>query len=147
MKPVERLSTATPDAVWAVLADGWVFGSWVVGASRVRAVEAGFPTPGTKIHHSVGGWPAVIDDNTEVLVSEPGRRLELQARMRPVGEATVRVTLTPQDGGTLISMSEDFTAGPARVVPGAARQAALRIRNTETLHRLALMAERRTVPE
>lgn len=146
-KPVERVTSATPEQVWAVLADGWTFGSWVVGASRVRAVEESWPSRGRRVHHSVGSWPAVIDDETLVVESEPNRRLVLQARIRPLGEARVEITLEPTAGGTRLTMSEDFTNGPGSLVPRAGRQAGLRVRNAEALHRLALMAERRTRPE
>lgn len=146
-KPVERRTSATPEQVWAVLANGWLFGSWVVGASRVRAVEPGWPAEGTRIHHSVGAWPAVIDDDTLVMSSEEPRRLVLRARLRPVGEATVDITLEPRNGGTLLRMQEDFVNGPASLLPEPARQVGLRVRNVEALHRLALLAEGRTRPE
>lgn len=132
--------------MWSVLADGWTFVAWVVGASRIRAVEPDWPAVGARVHHSVGSWPVVIDDDTEVVESEEGRRLVLQARTRPVGQARVDITLFPDGAGTRIVMAEDFVSGPARVVPQPARQAALKIRNAETLHRLALLAERRTEP-
>jgi len=38
---------------------------------------------------------------------------------------------------------EDAVAGPGLVVPRAARQAAIAVRNTEALRRLALIAEGR----
>ncbi len=45
--PVARRIEAPPGAVWAVLADGWLYATWVVGASRVRDVfpDAGEPVP------------------------------------------------------------------------------------------------------
>lgn len=146
MSTVERHTSASPDAVWSVLADGWTFASWVVGASRVRAVEAGWPAVGTHVHHSVGTWPAVLDDNTEALEVDGGRRLVMLARTRPVGEARVELTLVPDGEGTTIRMSEDFVTGPAKVMPKPARRVALKVRNAETLHRLALLAERRDRP-
>ena len=146
MNVTERRTTATPEQVWDVIADGWTFPSWVVGASRMRAVEPAWPGVGGRLHHSVGGWPALIDDETAVLESEPGRRIVLQARIRPVGQARVEITLVPQDGGTLIRMAEDFTDGPASALPKVARSAAIGPRNTETLRRLAFIAERRTQP-
>lgn len=147
MSTVQRRTTASPSAVWAVIADGWTFGSWVVGASRVRAVEPGWPAVGTRIHHSVGSWPAVLNDDTESLEVEEGRRLVMLARSRPIGQARVEITLLPAESGTLIRMVEDFVDGPAVAVPRPARSAALKLRNSETLHRLALMAERRGQPE
>lgn len=146
MSTVERRTTATPDAVWAVLADGWTFASWVVGASRVRAVEPGWPATGTHIHHSVGTWPGVLDDNTEAVEADEGRRLVLLARTRPVGSARVELTLVPDGDGTLIRMAEDFVSGPATVLPKPTRALGLKLRNAETLHRLALLAERRDHP-
>lgn len=146
MNPVERRTPATPTDIWTVLADGWTFGAWVVGASRVRAVDAGWPDQGTRVHHSVGTWPAVLDDDTLVEAVEPERRLVMMARTRPIGEARVEITLHPHDGGTTIRMREDFVRGPATVVPKKLRQLAIRQRNVETLHRLALLAERLDKP-
>lgn len=54
---VTRVVKAPIDAVWAVLADGWSYPVWVVGASRVRDVDAGWPAVGTRIHHAFGPWP------------------------------------------------------------------------------------------
>ena len=34
-----RIVHATPDQVWKVLADGWLYPLWVVGASRMREVD------------------------------------------------------------------------------------------------------------
>ena len=71
---VSRTVNAPPDAVWSVLADGWMYGMWVVGASRIREVDPNWPQPGSRIHHSVGLWPALINDHTEVLSATVGQR-------------------------------------------------------------------------
>lgn len=55
-----------------MLADGWLYPSWVVGASRMREVDVKWPASRSRIHHSVGVWPALIDDHTKVLESIPG---------------------------------------------------------------------------
>ena len=140
---VEHSTPASPEAVWSVLADGWAYPSWVVGASRMRAVEAGFPSPGTKLHHSVGNWPLLLDDETAVRDCEPGKSLRLEAKTRPFGTAIVAIRLiaTP-DGGTVISMEEDAVSGPLAHTPKPARQVGIAARNRETLRRLALLAER-----
>jgi uncharacterized protein YndB with AHSA1/START domain len=57
MSTTTRTIHATPDAVFDVLADGWSYSQWVVGASRVRDVTDGWPAEGTHIHHSVGPGP------------------------------------------------------------------------------------------
>lgn len=141
---ITRAVNAPPEVVWEVLSDGWMYGMWVVGASRIRSVEHGWPGVGSKIHHSVGLWPVLIDDHTEVLESTPNRELLLKARAWPAGEAHVRLTLEPgRAGHTTISIQEDVTAGAGRLLPRPARQLMLSPRNTETLQRLALIAEGR----
>ena len=44
----------------------------------MRAVDDHWPQVGSRIHHSAGVWPAVINDDTEVLGCEPLRRLVLR---------------------------------------------------------------------
>jgi hypothetical protein len=132
-----------PEQVWEVLADGWLYPLWVVGATRMRAVDQSWPQVGSKIHHSVGVWPAVIDDETEVLACDPGRSLRLRAAGWPMGEAEVLVTLTASGAGTLVELTEDAVSGPAVLVPGVLRDPMISWRNVETLRRLALLAEGR----
>lgn len=143
MTVVERHIRARPEQVWEVLADGWLYPAWVVGASRMRAVDAAWPDAGTRLHHSVGGWPLLLDDSTEVEVSEPGHRLVLSAHGWPFGTARVDLTLTPEDGGTLVRIAEDAVRGPGTLVPGPLRRPPIAWRNTETLRRLAYLSERR----
>ena len=141
---VSRIVKAPPDAVWSVLADGWLYATWVVGASRIREVDLGWPQVGSRIHHSVGVWPALIDDTTHVLACRQGTELVLMARAWPAGEAQVRITLTAARAShTNVSMSEDAVGGPGRLVPRPLRQALIGPRNVEALRRLALLAEGR----
>lgn len=144
-KPVVSRTVAAPaDVVWSVLSDGWMYSTWVVGASRIRAVEAGWPAQGSSVHHSFGLWPLLIDDTSEVVRSIPERELVLKARGWPMGEAHIWITLTPERAEhTTVSISEDATAGPGRVIPGPVRQLAIGPRNVESLRRLALIAEGR----
>ena len=143
MSTRSRTIAAPPEKVWAVLSDGWLYPLFVVGASRMRDVDATWPAVGAKLHHSVGSWPALIDDNTEVLEVEEGRRLVLQARAWPTGEATVEFLLEPTAGGTLVTINEDATKGPALLIPKPVRDQQLDWRNAETLRRLSYVAERR----
>jgi short-subunit dehydrogenase len=141
---VTRRVDAPPSAVWAVLADGWLYPSWVVGASRVRSVENHWPAEGSLVHHSFGLWPAVIDDNTEVLYAEVDSELVLKARGWPVGEAHVHVVLSPDgEDGTEVRIREDAVAGPGQLLPLPLRQATIVPRNKESLRRLAFLAEGR----
>jgi hypothetical protein len=119
----------------------------VVGASRIREVDPGWPAAGSRIHHSVGLWPALLDDNTEVVESVaagPVRELVLQARAWPAGEARVRLLVaSARANHSTVSIVEDVTTGPGRLIPRAARQLLIVPRNKETLQRLALIAEGR----
>jgi hypothetical protein len=140
---VERWFDCSPEQAFAILNDGWTYPVWVVGATRMRDVDEGWPAPGTKLHHSFGLWPLVIDDSTEVLEIAPGQRLVLEARGWPVGKARVEITVKADTDGSLVSIDEDVTDGPAMFVPESIRVAGINVRNRETLRRLAHLAEGR----
>jgi uncharacterized protein YndB with AHSA1/START domain len=137
MIEVSRVIPTDPDRVFAVLADGWSYPLWVVGATHMRSVDPDWPAVGSKLHHSVGIWPLLIEDNTEVLAVEPGRMLELRARAWPAGTARVRLTLDPVPEGTLVTMAERSESGPARLAPWPIESYLLKLRNTESLERLS----------
>lgn len=147
MITVTRHSAATPDAVWSVIANGWTYAAWVVGASRIRAVEGEWPHKGSRVHHSVGAWPILLGDDTEVVDSEPGRLIRMKARTRPAGESLVEITIEPDGSGCRLEMREDASNGALRLIPAPLRQALISPRNTETLMRLALIAEKNTRTE
>jgi hypothetical protein len=138
-----RFIKAPVQAVVDVLADGWLYPSWVVGASRVRNVDETFPAVGSKIHHSFGVWPIVINDKTIVLEWDPPARVVLQARGWPVGEARVVLEFRARKGGCVVRIKEDAVTGPGKLVPSPIRNIGLYIRNIETLRRLAWIAEGR----
>jgi uncharacterized protein YndB with AHSA1/START domain len=138
-----RLIGAPPADVWRVLSDGWLDGLWVVGASRIRMVDETWPAEGSVIEHSVGCWPATINDTTSVTSMKPEKELSLQARAWPGGEAAVRVELEPVGSSCRVTIREDASRGPARLVPGPLRRTLLDWRNRESLRRLAFLAERR----
>jgi hypothetical protein len=71
----------------------------------MRDVDAGWPAPGTKLHHSFGMWPLLLDDTTEVLEIEPGQQLVLE------------ITVNAAANGSLVSIAEDVTDGPTQLVP------------------------------
>jgi hypothetical protein len=144
MSAVEISVEATPDEVWRVLADGWLYPLWVVGASRVREVDDTWPATGSKIHHSVGLWPAVLDDDTEVTSCVVGSLISLRARAWPAGDAAVQVSVQAEGAGARIRMEEDVASGPARLTPRFIRTPTLHWRNRESLRRLAWLCERRT---
>ena len=143
------LSTdADPAAVWAVLADGFRYPGWVVGTSHMRAVDDSSPDREARLHHASGAWPFLVEDVTEVESSQPRRSLVLLAKVRPLGEARVSVRLAEEGSGCRITMTEDAVSPAARsLVPAWVRHHFLAARNTESLRRLAALAERRSEPD
>lgn len=135
-----------PREVFAVLSDGWTFTNWVVGASHMRAVDAGWPAVGSRLHHAAGAWPALVRDETEVEEVEPARRLVLVARGRPMGEAKVVLELEDDPAGCRITMHEWPLAGPGKTLHNPLFERLLVRRNSESLSRLAALCERRTEP-
>jgi len=136
-----RFIHASAEAVFDVLADGWLYPTWVVGASRMRDVEEAWPAEGAKLHHSFGVWPLLIDDSTVSLEWDPPRRAVMQARGWPIGEARVVLEVKPRGDGCVVRITEDAVEGPGALVPRFLRTPGIRTRNAETLHRLAYLAE------
>lgn len=132
-------------AVFAVLADGWAYSSWVVGASHMRAVEPDWPAAGSRLFHAVGAWPLVARDETLVESVEPERHIVLIARGRPFGEARVELQLDDDGPDCIVTMHETPVSGPGSWLHNPVSEAVLVRRNTESLARLAAIAERRTV--
>lgn len=146
MATVSKHIKATPAAVYQVLAHGWDYSQWVVGTSHVRAVDESWPAPGSRLHHAVGVWPMVIRDHTEMLESEPDKRVLMTARGWPIGEAEVEITLTPDGGGTKLTIREDATGGAGWLLRNPLGDALIYRRNVESMSRLAALVERRTKP-
>lgn len=139
---VVRRVEAPAAAVWAALGNGWLYATWVVGASRVRDVDPSWPDVGARIHHSFGLWPAVVNDETVVLESDPKQWLALQAKGWPFGEARVELRIKKSGAHACdVSIVEDAVKGPGTLVPLAVRQPLIDVRNRESLHRLSLIAE------
>ncbi|WP_411721465.1 SRPBCC family protein [Mycetocola sp.] len=136
-----RFIEATPDDVFAVLANGWLYPSWVVGASRMRDVDDAWPAEGSKIFHSFGVWPFLINDSTSVLEWDPPFHMKIKARGWPIGEAYVTIDVKERKDGCVVRIGEDAVRGPGRYIPAPLRQLMLHARNTETLQRLAFLAE------
>jgi hypothetical protein len=107
----------------------------------MREVTDDWPLPGSVLHHSVGTWPVLIDDTTTVLEYSPARLLRLRVRAWPAGEAEVRIELSPDPGGTRVTMEEHPVQGPGHWAPRVLTDPALKARNVETLRRLAFLAE------
>jgi uncharacterized protein YndB with AHSA1/START domain len=133
-----------PGAVWEVLADPAGYEYWVVGSKAIRDVDADFPSPGTRFHHTIGFGPLTLRDHTEVLDAQPPWRMRLRAKGRPLGQATVTIRLTPEEGGTTVEMVE-HPAGPFAVLAlNPLVHVFTTLRNARSLMRLEDLARRRS---
>lgn len=146
MSTVTRIVRASPERVWEVLADGWTYPLFVVGATRMRDVDEEWPEVDSAIHHSVGLWPLVINDSTLVTHVEPGKVLGLRARAWPLGEADIEFRIAPHADGTEVTIEEDIASGPGALIPPPLKGLSLTWRNIETLRRFAFVAENGRAP-
>ena len=142
---VTRDIAASRQRVWEVLADGWTYSGWVVGNSRIRAVDTNWPAPGARILHSIGTWPAVIDDETVVESCETGSALVLLAKVSPAAHARITLQLEDlPDGRCRVAMREVAVNAPLRWIPDSAQLLGVAPRNRECTWRLAKIAERQS---
>ena len=133
----------SPQDVFDVLADGWLFPSWVVGSSRMRSVDDAWPQVGSKLHHSFGVWPVLLNDETVVREWDPPRKAVISPKGWPVGEALVTIEAKPRRDGCVVRIQEKAQKGPATLIPDFLMDVYLGWRNVETLRRLAFIAEGR----
>jgi hypothetical protein len=138
-----RRMACSPERVFAVLADPWVYPTWVVGASRLRAADRAYPRPGARLHHSLGVWPLVLNDETRVEEWDPPRRMVLEAKTRPFGTERVILEARPRGAGCVVRMEEYPATGLVTRIPDVLADAVLHIRNAETLRRLEWVARGR----
>jgi len=136
-----REMRCSPETVFDVLADGWLFPTWVVGASRMRNVDENWPQVGSALQHSFGAWPALINDETVVKEWDPPRRMVIRPKGWPIGEALVELDVKPRNTGCVVRIREKAVAGPGAFIPKSLLDLGLHARNVETLRRLAFIAE------
>lgn len=125
---------ATPEDVFAFLADGKRYADWVVGAKYIRSVDPDWPAVGSRIHHTIGVGPIELSDSTKVRAVDPPNHLSLEARLRPIGRAAVKLEVVAAEGGSLVRMTEE-PIGLSRFVRRVLDPPIL-VRNAEALRRL-----------
>lgn len=143
MAVVHRDFSVPPEVAYRVFEDGWLYSLWVVGTSHIRDVDDEWPAVGSHIQHAFGVWPMLVRDQTTVLENDPPRRLVLQARAWPAGQARIELTLEPRDGGCRLILDEYPVSGLGKVLHNTLADKLLYRRNVETLNRLAPLVERR----
>ncbi len=134
---------ASPEMVFAVLADAQSYADWVVGAKEIRGADQHFPEPGSRFHHSIGLGPLTIKDSTTVVELERPSRLVLEARLGALGRMLITLHLREQGAGTNVLMTEAATQRiPARLLHRLG-DIGLRGRNFLSLERLQELVESR----
>jgi len=136
----ERFMPVPPEAVWDALVDARGFGYWVAGSSEIRDVDETWPAPGSRFHHTVGIRPLRVSDHTESLEARRPNLLRMRAKARPIGTAKVTLTMTPQDGGTRVRITENPDGLTAWLSLNPLVQLLVKGRNAESLMRLEELA-------
>ena len=134
-------TSAPPNAVWAVLADGYRYKDWVHGTKEIRDVDAGWPEVGTAIHFTVGMGPITYKDKTTSRACTPQRKLELEAYAWPAGSARVGLRIEPSGAGSTITMDEHPLRGPARWLHNPLSAVVFKVRVKAMLRDLKRLAE------
>lgn len=133
-----------PRQVFAVLRDGRSYADWVVGTRGIRAVEPGWPAPGSALHWTVGYGPLRKDDETRAVSCVPDAELVLEARAWPMGTARIALTLREEGDGTVVTLDEEPARGLAKTLHNPLVDLAIKARNVETLRRLESQARSRS---
>lgn len=141
-----RRTKATPEQVWAVLSDGYRYAEWVQGTKEVRAVDRGFPAPGTRLHYTVGVAFLTHKGETEVLSCAPGRELELEIHMWPAGSVRVHIGIDPNQGGSVVTLDEHPLRGLVGVLHGPLSRLGFAVRTESMLPDLLRLAESEPAP-
>lgn len=131
-------------AVYATLMDAWTYEVWVRGTKRIRDVDASWPAPGSRFHHSVGAGPLSTRDETRLVTAERDRLVELEVHLWPVGQGRVRLELEEDGGRTRVTMHERFERGPAAQIDNPVQQALIKLRNDSGLAKLKTIVEQRS---
>lgn len=136
MIEVHRHFPCGPEQVFNVLADGWLYANWVVGAAHICRVDDRWPAVGARICYQMGPWPTQARDFTTVLAVEHNRLLELRAQLRPLGAAKIRLELTRTDDGTRVRLIERVHSGAFSLIPDWVQAVIVAPRNAVSLARL-----------
>jgi uncharacterized protein YndB with AHSA1/START domain len=132
---------ASPDEVFAVLADADAYSHWVVGSDTIRDADAAWPEVGSRFHHRIGCGLLKLNDHTEVIEADPPNRLTLRARARPLATAEITLLLAALGDGTEVTMIETAGDPLSRLVLNPITDPLVHLRNVQSLRRLRRMAE------
>ncbi|WP_145503018.1 SRPBCC family protein [Streptomyces sp. CFMR 7] len=133
-----------PAAVWSVLADGTLYGEWVVGTSDSHPERGDWPETGSSIAYHVHVGPKRFGGHTVVRRVDPPRTLELEADGGPWGTARIAFDIRPWGERTLVIVDEHPLRGLGGTLHNPLVDTLLQLRHRTMLARLAELVERVT---
>jgi hypothetical protein len=142
-----HLIRTSPQAVWAVLADGTRYAEWVVGTSSSEPVRGQWPQLGSALGFEVRFGPLRLTNETVVRRHVPGEALELEALAGPLGTARIAIETRPWGDHCLVIVDEHPLRGAGGMMHNVAVEALIQIRHRAMLARLAKICEREAAEE
>ncbi|MFE3945760.1 SRPBCC family protein [Streptomyces sp. NPDC059118] len=136
-----RLIERSTEDVWAVLADGTLYGDWVVGTAESQPREGDWPQVGSSIAYAVRLGPWSASGSTVVRRCEPPGVLELEADSGWLGTARIAIEVRPWGDNALVIVDEHPLRGPAGMLHNTAADALIQLRHRSMLARLAHLVE------
>lgn len=137
----ERYIAVSPSSVFEVLADARQYGYVVAGSKEIRDSDPRWPRKGAEFHHTVGYGPLSVKDTTQVVEVDSPQMLRVIAGAKLLGKAEVTFELEEHDGGTRVTLVEDPLVPKVAYPLTPPVHLLTRLRNKETLRRLAEIAE------
>ena len=132
---------ASPDEVFAALANPENYGDWVVGSDTIRDADPAWPKVGSRFHHRVGFGLLKVTRPHRSPGGRAAHRLVMHAKARPLGTAKVMMLLTERDGGTHVTMIEVAGDPLSRLALNRLTDPLIHLRNVEALRRLKRIVE------
>ncbi|MDX3613240.1 SRPBCC family protein [Streptomyces europaeiscabiei] len=142
-----RLIKVSPQAVWAVLADGTGYAEWVVGTSASEPVRGRWPEVDSAIGYEVRVGPLRLRNETVVRYCEEGAELGLEARAGALGTARISIRLRPWGRYCLVIADEHPLQGVGGALHNVGVEALIQLRHRAMLARLARLCETRAETE
>ena len=130
-------------ATFSILTDPQTYPQWLIGAQRIRDVDASWPQPGSRFHHLVGFGPVQIPDDTEVLAIEQDRMLRLKVRARPFISAKATFRVIGDDRRCVVTLEEEPAVRSVGNLVRIVMDPTMHARNHRSLRRLASVVEAR----
>lgn len=139
----KRKVNADQETVFGVLLDPHAYSDWVVGAYKVRDVDADWPAEGSSFHHQLARSSGGAKDKTTIIDIERPRQITLKAYARPLGAVEVKIRVEQVDSASLVVIDESPAKDSKLRQIKRLLDVFIYLRNIDSLRRLARIAEDR----